>query len=180
MTSGSTNTVEQLYELAKRGSWPDVRARWTQDESLALRCSRFVRSTSGWTFLHQAAWFGVEPACRDLIRLGAAAAPGKDGRTPSQVATAQGNLAIAALLDDAARVDSLWEPPRDPGWYPSSPRWSEATERHAARTMTVAYGGGGVQIEAGRRYHVDSFERTLVGWHGTFDPPRGMDGQSML
>lgn len=33
---------------------------------------------------------------------------------------------------------------------------------------------------AGSRYFADEFERTLVGWHGTYDPPRGMDGESMM
>jgi hypothetical protein len=46
--------------------------------------------------------------------------------------------------------------------------------------MTVVYGGGIVRIPAGSRYFVDSFEPTLVGWYGIFDPPHGMDGESIL
>jgi uncharacterized protein len=40
--------------------------------------------------------------------------------------------------------------------------------------MKVAYGGGVVVIPLGAKYFVDSFERTVVGWHGTYDPPGGM------
>jgi hypothetical protein len=46
--------------------------------------------------------------------------------------------------------------------------------------MQVAYAGGVAAIPEGSRYFVDSFERTLVGWHDTYDPPCGMDGESMI
>jgi hypothetical protein len=35
-------------------------------------------------------------------------------------------------------------------------------------------------IEAGRRHYVDDFGRVLVGWHGSFDPPCGMDDEPMF
>lgn len=63
---------------------------------------------------------------------------------------------------------------------PSSSLWEDAEEREAAELRRVAYGGGVVTIPVGARYYVDSFERTLVGWHGTYDPPCGMDGESMV
>ena len=46
--------------------------------------------------------------------------------------------------------------------------------------MTIKYGGGHVDIPAGGRYYVDSFERVLVGWHGSYDPPCGMDDYPMI
>jgi len=46
--------------------------------------------------------------------------------------------------------------------------------------MCVGYGGGVVKIPKGSRYFVDSFGRTLVGWHGSYDPPSGMGGEPMV
>lgn len=81
-----------------------------------------------------------------------------------------------AIKDD----DSLWAPPKDISLYPSSHLWDEASERRSSETMCVAYGGGVVSIPKAARRFVDSFERTLIGWHGTYDPLCGMDGESMV
>ncbi len=40
--------------------------------------------------------------------------------------------------------------------------------------MRLVYGGVVITIPAGSRYHVDSFERVLIGFHGTYDPPSDM------
>jgi hypothetical protein len=40
--------------------------------------------------------------------------------------------------------------------------------------------GGVVKIPSGARYFADSFERVLVGWHGSYDPPVGMDCELMV
>lgn len=37
-----------------------------------------------------------------------------------------------------------------------------------------------MKIPKDARYYVDALERPLIGWHGTFDPPSGMDGESLL
>lgn len=63
---------------------------------------------------------------------------------------------------------------------PSSQLWEGAQERRAAEAMRVTYGGGVVDIQKGARYFVDSFEHVLVGWHGSYDPPCGIDGESMF
>ena len=78
------------------------------------------------------------------------------------------------MTDHALDVDALYQLAK------SSSAWSEAIERGAARELSVAYGGGIVTVPRGARYFVDAFERTLVGWHGSYDPPSGMDGASML
>ena len=46
--------------------------------------------------------------------------------------------------------------------------------------MRVAYAGGVITIRQGSRHFVDSFDRTLIGWHGTYDPPSGMDDAALL
>jgi O-acetyl-ADP-ribose deacetylase (regulator of RNase III) len=79
------------------------------------------------------------------------------------------------------RDGDLWGPsPDDPALLPSSPRWEEAERRVADQPFSVSYGGGVVKVNAGDTYWVDSRGWTLVGWHGTYDPPSGMDGQSMI
>lgn len=88
---------------------------------------------------------------------------------------------LSSLIQAAARsADGLWEPSLDPALLPSSRAWDEGVERRTSLEMRVAYGGGVVVIPLGARYFVDSFERTLVGWHGTYDPPGGMDAEDML
>ncbi len=51
--------------------------------------------------------------------------------------------------------------------------------RRASAAIRVAHGGGVVKIATGSRHFVDSFEGTLVGWHGTYDPPCGMGAEPM-
>jgi hypothetical protein len=80
----------------------------------------------------------------------------------------------------AQSAEHLWEPSPNPDVLPSSSAWRAGVARLALYDMRVAYGGGVVAIPAGSRYYVDSFERILVGWHGTYDPPAGMDAESML
>jgi hypothetical protein len=174
--------IERAYEKAKRGSWEQVLSTWRQAPHLARECSRYQKPSSGWTFLHQAAYFGHEAACRELIRWGAAVGTlSLERQSAADVAEQRKYPALAAILRRASHgAESLWSTPKDANLFPSSNLWGEATERRASEIMCVAYGGGVVQIPAGSRYFVDSFERTLVGWHGTYDPPCGMDGEPMV
>ena len=174
--------VERLYAKAKSGRWEDVWLALAGERELAAACSRYVKPSSGWTFLHQAAYAGNEAAIRGLVRLGASlSVKSKENETARDVATKRGHGALAMLLREAeAGVGELWEPSSAADLLPSSCAWAERIERRAWREMRVAYGGGCVIIPTGARYFVDSFERVLVGWHGTYDPPAGMDGESML
>lgn len=176
-------TIEQVYALANAGDWQRVLAAWEQDVGFAQLCSRFRCPKTGRSFLHAAARYGNETACRELVRLGADAGgrSSMGDQSAAEIAETSGHPVLSQLLKHATEKEgSLWEPPSSVGLWPSSHLWREATERRAERAFSVAYGGGVVNIPAGSRYFVDSFGRTLVGWHGTFDPPCGMDGDTML
>jgi hypothetical protein len=173
--------VERFYGLAKRGDWSAVLAGWRSSPAFARECAHYAKATSGWGFLHQAAYAGSRAAVVALVGWGAdAGAVSRGGETPSDVARQNGHAEVAALLVRAAAAEAVWAPPDRPDVLPSSPLWREARPRVATARMAVGYGGGRVTIEPGDAYWVDSFERTLVGWHGTYSPPRGMDGEPMV
>jgi len=174
--------VDYLYAQARSDRWAEVWLSLVGDDALAMACSRYVKATSGWTFLHQAAYAGNEAAVRVLVRLGASlSAPSKEGETARQVAAKRGHTALVAVMRDAeVGASGLWEPAAAPDLLPSSGAWGTYAVRNAWRELCVGYAGGRVVIPAAARYYVDSFERVLVGWHGTYDPPAGMDGESML
>lgn len=180
--SGLQALIEQAYEQAKAGDWDRLQSEWKECPTLARRCSRYQKVGSGWTFLHQAAYFGNAAACTALICFGAdAGAVTNSGKTAAQIAEEQGYPALAALLQRAVlERESLWAPPADPDLLPSSNIWHEAIEQWSVETKLVAYAGGVVKIPKDARYYVDALERPLIGWHGTFDPPSGMDGESLL
>jgi len=180
--SALNHLIKQIYEQAKSGKWDNVISEWMEEPMLARLCSRYRTPSSGWTFLHQAAYFGHEPACRELIRLGGSAATlTANGKSAVEVAREHGYTELAALLEHSVLEDrSLWSPPTNLDLLPSSNLFQEASERRANSLMLVAYAGGVVQIPSEARYYADPFERPLIGWHGTLDPPCGMDGESML
>jgi uncharacterized protein len=174
--------IDRAYENVKIGAWEQVLSGWLNTPCLARECSRYQKSSSGWTFLHQAAYFGHEAACRELIRLGAAVETlSRERLSAADVADERKCTALAALLRRASYSSkSLWATPKDPNLLPSSNLWEEAAERRTSDALCVAYASGVVSIAAGSRYFVDSFERTLIGWHGTYDPPCGMDGEPLI
>ena len=171
-------SVEEHYAQAKRGNWDLVLGVWQSDQRFAGGCSRYQNPFSGWTFLHQAARCGQEAACRQLIRLGASLGTRTYAdETAADIATKQHHHHLVRLLKHAdlgEELESLWCPPRDPALLPSSNLWDESQERRATQAMRVVYGSVVITIPAGSRYHVDSFERVLIGFHGTYDPPSDM------
>ncbi|MCP9921348.1 hypothetical protein KBZ12_18090 [Cyanobium sp. Cruz CV13-4-11] len=175
-------SVESAYAEAKKGNWAHVLTLWQSEPRFASGCSRYVNPFSGWSFLHQAARFGHEPACRELIRLGTATGTlTYENESAADIARRHQHHELASVLQRSCLdQDACWCPPRDPKQLPSSNFWDEAQERKASKVMLVAYGGGVVKIPAGSRYFVDSFERTLIGWHGTYDPPGDMGCGSMV
>jgi len=165
--------VEQAYEEAKQGKWHKLLHDWNMAPALGNRCSRYVNPGSRWTFLHQAAYFGHEEGCRDLIRRGAAIdARAHDGRTPADVANQKGHGRLAVLLEQACiRDKTLWGPPADPEALPSSNQWQDARPAIATADMFVVYGEKVIRIPQASRHFVDAFGRVLIGWHGSYDPP---------
>ncbi len=186
MNAAAYMLIEQgaaiAYELAKVGQWPRVLAAWQSHDMFARTCAHFVKPTSGWSFLHQAAWFGDEAAARELIRLGARVdLDDKRGRTPVDVAGQHRHPDLRGLLSRAAETaQSLWTAPTDAEHLPSSCAFSQARAWVPPRDDLVAYGGGVAPIRAGNTVWIDDFGRVLVGWHGTVCPPRGMGGESMI
>lgn len=176
------SSVECAFDQVKSGNWGDVLDTWMSNQRLASACSRYQNQFSGWTFLHQAAFFCDDKACRELIRLGAdPGARSNDDQTAADIATKYHHLDLARVLRQAIlRPGSCWSAPKDPDLLPSSNRWGEAMQRLASQTRRVAYADAEVLIPAGSRYYVDSVERTLIGWHGTYDPPSGMDGEPLI
>jgi len=182
MPNESSELIERLYGLAKAGNWTKLLAALVGERELAVACSCYVRTSSRWTFLHQAAYYGHEDAARALIRLGASTtSQSRDRETPAKIAEQRGHEELSRLLHSAAlTARSSWEAPTDPSLLPSSCAWSESVKRTAVREMRVAYAGGVVAIPSRSTHYVDSFERILIGWHGTYDPPSGMDGEPMI
>lgn len=174
--------IEKAYEAAKAGEWEILLADWRNYPVLARRCSRYIKQSSQWTFLHQAAYLGNELACRELIKLGASVdSLTHDSFTAADTAEKRGHHELAEFLRRASTgQDSLWAPPVDPDVCPSSNRWDEAKQARSDCHLLVAYGGGLVKIPKDTTYFVDSLGRVLVGWHGTFNPPCDMDGDSMI
>ena len=174
--------IEEAYELAKAGRWKLLLNLWADSPVLANRCSRYANAGSKWTFLHQAAYFGHQEACRALIARGASVdALTRDARTPADVAAEKGHQEVEHLLRRASLGrDSSWQPSPDPDVLPGSSCWEEGVEAVASVELYVAYGGSIVRIPKGSMYYTDSFQRILIGFHGSFDPPSDMGGYSLI
>lgn len=176
--------VEAIYEAGKRGAWSDVERAFLQDPALAGGAVRHVKPSSGWTLLHQAAYWGSKDAARLCLTYGGSLeAADNRGKVPADVAAERGHAELAEWLR-AGVVSGVWKPVPRPTMRASSCKWGSHVPatgtRTAAEDFTVAYAGGVVRIGKGRTYHVDDWGRVLVGWHGTFDPPCDMGGESIL
>jgi len=61
----------ELYMKAKQGRWREVFEALNGQPHKARVCVKYWKPTSGWTMLHQAAFWGDQPAASMLLDLGA-------------------------------------------------------------------------------------------------------------
>ena len=136
--------IDDAYEEAKAGHWDRLMNKWQTSKILARRCSRFQKKGSGWTFLHQAAYFGCENACHLLIELGARIdAQTHDRRTAADITEQKGYKKLTIFLLKATVTDSkLWGTPKDLDVLPWNNQWHEAKEMIATSEIYVRYAGG--------------------------------------
>jgi uncharacterized protein len=175
-------SIVRIYELGKAGRWDEVTKSFDDDPLLAGHAVRYVRESSGWSLLHQACFWGNRDAVALCLKYGAdPSLVTNDSQTAPQVAAWKGYSQLSTdLLAALSKCGSLWRPTSDPRLQASSCIWNERIKCVAAKDFSAGYGGGEVHITAGETYFADSWGRVLVGWHGTTNPPSGMDGESML
>lgn len=167
------DAVKRLYLRAKAGEWTMTLATLDADADLAKEVAAYRRRSSGWTFVHQAAFWGRQDACRALFKRGASpSAVTDDGFSPSAVARQRGHDDLAALL--AAFADKTG------ATRPCSLAFGEAIEQRATAAFHVPYAGSMVHVRAGSPYFVDTCGCVLIGWHGSYNPPYGMDGIDLV
>lgn len=192
-----------VYELAKSGNWAEVGATLRGLDTPARRtCLAYTKPASGWTVMHQAAYFGDDHAvamclllqeCEEAARAGPAwallqlSARAHDGRTPGDVAEVSGHAVLAARL--RATVSALSGATTPPRTFPAAPPFFSNVGSTSAgcRACTagaafpVLYGGGIVVVAAGAPYWaLEETGAVVVGWHGTVSPPCDMDGAPLL
>jgi hypothetical protein len=164
--------ILQLYALAKSGHFDKIAAAFATDFTQACTAVRFVKPSSGWTILHQAAYWNSRAGATSAIAFGADVSHrNNEGHTAGDVARSKGFNELAEWIDSASE-DHLWTVPAKP-IRPSSLREVKASAI-ADRDFDVGYAGGVVHVRKGNKYYVDAYGRVLVGWHGSFSPPRGM------
>ena len=93
-------TCPELYEDGKFGRWAPVLAALAKGDARSTRVAEWAKPTSGWTLLHQAAYYGDAAVAAALLQIAphAADAKGKDGKLPCDVATEFGHAALATEL----------------------------------------------------------------------------------
>lgn len=96
--------LEEIYDLLKNGAFFDG-PRYAA-EGLSKPIAEYIRGSSGWTFLHQAAFHQHEPATEWLIKNGAdKTIRGRfDGKTPYDVALTNGKAKGATKIMEMLEV----------------------------------------------------------------------------
>ena len=135
--------VTHAYQMAKQGAWDELLAWWGAASVFAIACSRYRNASSGWTFLHQAAYFGNEAASRELIRWGArvnAAAANRE--TPADTANRPCCFPRFSRCGQFAQCASNFGPRNEipHGWFQACSRefrWSISWPPQIARHRLV-------------------------------------------
>lgn len=169
--------VADLYERGKRGDWATVLRVFDRDRLLAGLCSRFVKPTSLWGFLHVAAFHGHAVAVRRLISLGSSlSARGRDRKLPVDVAISHHFSSVVRILTEAA--ESVGESDlrdADPTLLPCS-KWKAGrpTVLMSTSEMRVSYKARVVYIPKESPYLSDPFGRVILAWDGSYVPPTSL------
>lgn len=174
---------EEIYESGKAGHWNNVLEAFESDPLSAGKAVRYTKKSSGWSLLHQAAFWNNRDAVAACLKYGADLdLAANDSKLPHEVAAEEGHEMLSIQLKGAKCGSSLWRTDKtNSALRASSSKWSEHKRCESAQSdFIVAYGGGEVHIHSGDEYFTDSWGRVLVGWHGSYRPPCGMDGESML
>lgn len=106
-TTATRQRIEECYDLLKGSAFFD--GKQFEDEGIAKEIACYIRGGSGWTFLHQAAFWDHEEAVKWLLKHGAdRTIRGRfDGKTPYDVALANGrpkaNTRVLDLLEVTSR-----------------------------------------------------------------------------
>lgn len=172
-----------MKEIAVTGDWGYAIERMEADSSFGRHLAHFREPGSRTTALHYAARHNDMEAAKMLIKHGASmtAQASDSGKRPVDVAKESGHNSLASLLYEAQSFgNGNWSPPEDPSLSASSCHWAAGVAASCAEDIRVAYAGGTVTIPAGKKYFADPCGRPLVGWHGTYNPPLGMDGDSVF
>jgi uncharacterized protein len=173
-------------ELALSGRWDDFCAQCRREPSACATAVRRDKSPGGEYILHLAAAAGRDDSASLCVRYGADVnAPDSTGSLASETAARHGFVDLARRLEGAALSSSWrWDVKMpafpDPAVFPASNRWREARAVRAAFPRSFSYAGGEARIARGGVYYADSWGRGIVGWHGSTDPPCGMDGEPMI
>lgn len=106
-STATRQRIEECYDLLKGSAFFD--GKHFEDEGIAKEIACYIRGGSGWTFLHQAAFWDHEEAVKWLLKHGAdRTIRGRfDGKTPYDVALANGrpkaNTRVLDLLEVTSR-----------------------------------------------------------------------------
>jgi hypothetical protein len=115
-TLATRQRIEECYDLLKNGAYfeGDAYAK----EGIGRDVVNYIRGTSGWTFLHQAAFHQHEPAVEWLVKNGANKTfRGRfDGKTPYDVALTNGKAKGATRVMEMLEVKKE-APPRQGGAF---------------------------------------------------------------
>ncbi len=154
------NTPESYYEIGKNGKWEEI--IHMMDNDPVRDVCKFVKPTSGWTLLHQAAFWNRLDVCELLIEKGSDfTIKSHDEKMPVDIARDRGHFALVDALSQFV--------PRSPEVDPNN-----GHKTIGVSLLRVPYGGRIINLGPGSTYYVDKNGHVLVGWHGSVNPPHGM------
>ena len=175
--------IETVYAAAKTGRWREVLDQVHADSLFARYFVRYIRPSSGFTALHHAVNSDNMEAVQEMIKHGASISlKSLDGKK------LEFNFMVAFLERALTHGSEYWAPSTEASFVASSCAWHEAKESTATEDMLVMYSGELLHVHGcdlplirrGDRYYMDDCGRVLIGWHGSHDPPRRYDGESLL